>query len=133
MSATFENSVVTLHRRISLCKVTSGAVSILAPITHVAFGDGGTDANGDPLLPSGTQTSLNNELAQYEISSVTYPLDPPTTARYTVTIPAADLPSARISEAALVDSDGNLCAIKNFYAKGKDPGIAFEFTFDDQF
>ena len=133
MSVTFENSVITLHRRISLCKITSGAASALAPITHVAFGDGGTDTNGNPLIPSGDQTTLNNEIAQYPISSVTYPLTPPTTARYTVTIPAADLPSARISEAALVDSDGNLCAIKNFYVKGKDPGIAFEFTFDDQF
>ena len=62
-----------------------------------------------------------------------YPLDPPTTARYTVTIPAADLPGVAISEAALADSDGFLCAIKTFYVKRKDAGITFTFTFDDEF
>ena len=56
-----------------------------------------------------------------------------TTARYIVTIPAADLAGEQISEAALVDSEGNFCAIRNMLAKGKDEGVAFIFTFDDEF
>ena len=33
----------------------------------------------------------------------------------------------------LVDSEGNLCAIRNMLAKGKDEGVVFIFTFDDEF
>jgi len=100
-------------------------------ITKVAFGDGGVDANGDPISPSETQTALNNEIARYDIDSVEYPDD--TTARYTVTIQANDLIGKKINEAALVDGNGNLCAIKNMYSKQKDEGVAFTFTFDDEF
>ena len=128
-----ENSVITLHRRVQLCRVTSGDISSLEPITHVAFGDGGIDADGNPIMPSEAQTELSNRIATYPIDGITYPVNPQTTARYTVSIPAADLPNARISEAALVDSAGNLCAIKNFLAKGKDAGIEFVFEFDDRF
>ena len=55
------------------------------------------------------------------------------TARYSVTIPASDLPGAAISEVGLIDSEGTLCAIKTMYAKRKDPGVTFTFTFDDVF
>jgi len=127
------NSVITIFRREQLCRITSGAVSTIAPITHVSFGIGGTNANGDPIRPSETQKALNNQIAIYPISSITYPHEPNTVARYNVTIPAADLPGARISEAGLVDADGNLHAIQNFYDKGKDPGVPFSFAFDDKF
>ena len=127
------NTINTLHRRVSLAKITSGAVSTLAPITHVAFGTGGTDGNGDPVPPLFDADNLASEIARYPIDSVIYPLDPPTTARYTCTIPPPDLPGATINEAAIVDADGNLCAIITFYIKRKDAGISFTFTFDDEF
>ncbi len=57
----------------------------LAVITHVAFGSGGVNVSGEPIVPTETQTALNSELARYEVESVTYPDE--TTARYTVTIP----------------------------------------------
>ena len=38
-----------------------------------------------------------------------------------------------ISEAALMDSEGDLVAIKTMYAKRKDAGAAFTFVFDDEF
>ena len=56
-----------------------------------------------------------------------------TTARYTVTIPASALAGTQISEAALVDADGGLCAIRNMLPKGKDADVTFTFTFDDEF
>ena len=37
--------------------------------------------------------------------------------RYTVTIPEDSLVGKEINEAALVDSDGDLVAIKNMYSK----------------
>jgi len=118
----------------------------MSPITTVAFGSGGVDDNKDPIPPRETQTALTNEVARYPIDSVDYPDTPPptasslwdevtggTTARYIVTIPAADLAGVRINEAGLLDSEGNLCAIQTFYDKGKDGGLAFRFTFLDKF
>jgi hypothetical protein len=63
----------------------------------------------------------------------TFPLTPPTTARYQVTIPAAQLGGQTINEAALVDSAGNVHAIQTMSSKIKDAGVTFTFTFDDVF
>ncbi len=125
------NTIITNWRREQLCKITSGAIDTLSPVTQVAFGDGGVDAAGAVLQPAGSQQALTHEIGRYPIDKVEYPVS--TTARYTVTIPAEDLAGAQISEAALVDSAGNLCAIRNMLAKGKDEGVAFIFTFDDEF
>ncbi len=125
------NTIITNWRREQLCKITSGAISTLSPVTQVAFGDGGVDEAGAVLQPAGSQQALTHEIGRYPIDKVEYPVS--TTARYTVTIPAEDLAGAQISEAALVDSAGNLCAIRNMLAKGKDEGVAFIFTFDDEF
>lgn len=124
-------TVITNARRKALCKITSGAVSSIPPITHVVFGDKGVDEDGAPLSPASHQTALNHEVGRYPIGKVTYPVS--TTARYTVTIPRDDLVGIRISEAGLLDSDGVLCAIKTMFAKGKDSGVEFVFTFDDEF
>lgn len=126
-----ETSVITNYRRENLCKITSGAITSIPKIAKIAFGDGGVDEGGEPKTPLATQESLNSELARYDIDGVTYPNA--TTARYTVTIPKADLAGEKISEAALVDAAGKLCAIKNMYVKQKDEGVSFEFTFDDEF
>lgn len=125
------NTVITDYRREQLCKITSGAISALAAIAEVAFGDGGVDEAGNVLQPVGSQQALTHEIGRYPIDRVEYPVA--TTARYTVIIPAADLAGEQISEAALVDSEGNFCAIRNMLAKGKDDGVAFIFTFDDEF
>jgi len=133
MAEEIKNSVITLHRRVQLCLATSGGVPAIAPITHVTFGDGGVDEDGKPIPPVETQLELNNRVGIYPVDDVSYPVEPPTTARYTATIPAQDLAGISISEAALVDAEGNLCAIKTFYIKRKDEGLTFTFTFDDEF
>ena len=129
-----ENSVITRARRINLCNATSKGsdVSPIAPIDRIAFGDGGVDDDGNPIPPLDTATALNNQIAIYPIDEE--PVYPePTTARYTATIPAADLAGEVINEAAIVDSNGQLCAIKTMFVKRKDSGVAFTFTFDDEF
>lgn len=126
-----ETSVITKARRVKLCKATSGAISTVPAITHIAFGDGGTNSAGEPVAPLATQTALKHEVGRYQVKSISYPIE--TTARYTVTIPKADLVGKKISEAALVDAAGDLAAIKTMYAKGKDEGVEFTFTFDDEF
>ena len=50
-----------------------------------------------------------------------------------VKVPDAKQTALNISEAALADSEGNLCAIRNMLPKGKDEGVEFTFTFDDEF
>jgi len=128
-----QNSVITLFRRVQFCLITSGEISTISPITHVAFGSGGVDSNGDPISPLETQTTLNNQVAIYPINSVNFPIEPRTTARYEVTIPAPDLSGVPISELALVDEEGNLCAIKTFFAVRKSEGIAFTMEILDEF
>ena len=125
------NTVITDYRREQLCKITSGASSTIAPTAEVAVGDGGVDEAGNVLQPVGNQQALTHEIGRYTIDKVEYPVA--TTARYIVTIPAADLAGEQISEAGLVDRGGNFCAIRNMLAKGKDEGVAFIFTFDDEF
>ena len=130
-----ENTIITLKRREQLCLITSGEISTLAPLKMIAFGSGGVDIEGNPIPPEIDADRLNNELGRYPIDSIVYPLDPKrrTTARYTATIPAGDLIGASISETALVDSNGELCAIKTMFIKRKDDGVTFTFTFDDEF
>lgn len=131
MAATNEHSTVTRRRRVKLCQASSDAAKPLAPITHIAFGSGGAGEDGEPLDPLETQEALAEEIARYPVGTVAYPVD--TTARYSVTIPADALVGRTISEAALIDSDGDVAAVKNMYPKRKDPGVAFTFEFDDEF
>jgi hypothetical protein len=126
-----DNTITTIYRRTNLAQITGGAISAIAPITQIAFGNGGVDSSGNPIPPLETAATLNSELARYHIDGVTYPV--PTTAGYTCTIPAADLTGTAINEVALVDSSGKVCAIKTMYTKRKDPGVAFTFTFDNEF
>ena len=60
-------TVITTARRTALCRVTSGAVSALSPVAYVAFGSGGTDAEGNVLAPSPDQTSLHQEVGRYPV------------------------------------------------------------------
>lgn len=124
-------SVITRARRISLAKITSGAITSMPKITHIAFGDGGVNSSGEPIQPNESQSALTNELARYLIDGVSYPLE--TTARYTVTIPEDMLVGEKISEMALVDADGVLCAIRTMFVKQKDDKVKFTFEFDDEF
>ena len=130
-----DNTIITIKRREQLCLITSGAISTLAPVTMIAFGAGGVDTEGNPIPPEIDADSLNSELGRYPLDGIIYPLDPGrrTTARYTATVPAGDLVGASISEAALVDANGELCAIKTMFVKRKDGGVTFTFTFDDEF
>lgn len=126
-----QKSVVTLYRRIKLAKITSGAITEIPKITHIAFGANGVDEEGNPLTPSESQTALNGEFCRYEVGEVTYPVE--TTARYTVTIPREEQAGQKFNEMALVDADGHLCAIKNMFTKQKDDDVIFTFEFDDEF
>lgn len=125
------NSVITKYRRIKMAQVTSGGIKELSPITQIAFGDGGVDGEGKPIVPDETQTELVNEFCRYAVDGVLYPIE--TTARYTVSIPRAEQVGKNFNEMALVDEKGNLCAIKTMFTKQKDDDVIFTFEFDDEF
>lgn len=125
-----QTSVVTLYRRKILTQITSGAITALPKITHLAFGSGGLNG-GAPLTPSETQTELNAEFCRYPIDNVTYPIE--TTARYSVTIPKGEQEGKMFNEIGLIDAEGNLCAVKTMYTKQKDGDVKFTFEFDDEF
>lgn len=126
-----ENSIITLARRENLTKITSGAITALPKITYIAFGNGGTDAEGNPIPPILTDTTLKSEICRYPVETPTYPVT--TTARYTVSIPKTEQAGVKFNEMALVDEAGTLCAIKTMYTKQKDDDVIFTFTFDDEF
>ncbi len=126
-----ENGIVTLARRKGLCKISSGAITELPKIASIAVGDGGVDASGEPVPPTETQTGLKHQLGVYPLDSVTYPAE--TTAQYVATIPKDDLVGAKISELALVDEAGNVCAIRTTYVKQKGAGEKMTLTLNDEF
>lgn len=126
-----DKSVITLYRRIKLTQITSGAIDKIPKITHMAFDSGGVDENGVPLMPSETQTELNNEICRYPVKPVEYPI--PTTAEYTSIVPIGEQEAQKFNEFALVDAEGNLCAIKNTFTKQKDKDMAFTWVIKDQF
>ncbi|MCI9509543.1 MAG: hypothetical protein HFF10_07360 [Angelakisella sp.] len=126
-----QNSVVTKARRKSLAQITSGAITALPKIAAIALGDGGVQEDGTVLPPGEDQTELHHEVGRYTVAEPTFPVE--TTARYQITVPETELAGVSISEIALVDEAGTLCAIRTTSPKTKDGDEEFTFIFDDEF
>lgn len=123
-------AVVTTKARVKMLKARAGDTP-LSPIVGFAFGNGGTDGDGNVLVPTESQESLGNELLRKEIDC--YELKNETTCRYECTLLSHELAGTSISEVALYDSDGDLVAIKNFVPKDKDSELEMVFQIDDTF
>jgi phage-related tail fiber protein len=121
------NSITTNEARAHLARAHAGAVP-LCPITKMAFGDGGVDEAGNPIPPDGMAKGLRNELLRKDIESYVFPTE--TSVTFICTLLASDLNDQHISEVALIDSAGNVVAIKTFKATYKDAEreLAFEWT-----
>lgn len=128
-----ETNVVTQYRRKLLAQITSGAVTAIPKIKFIAVGTGGLNADGTPKVPVATQAALEHELKQFDVGEPTFPVD--TTARYTVDIQEtdADIDGQYLSEFALVDEAGKICAIRNTMKKGKAAGEQITIKMDDVF
>lgn len=122
--------IITVIGREKLCKAHAGERQ-LPKITHMAFGDGGIDDQGNLINTTGDEISLRNELLKKAIDTVTFPID--TTARYSVRLGTADLAEKTISEQGLYDEEGDLVAYKTFLGKGKDADMEFVFDMDEIF
>lgn len=126
-----KESVITLYRRIKLAQITSGETEKIPKIAYMAFGNGGVDENGTPVMPSDEQTELNNEICRVPIYNVEFPVA--TTVKYTAILPQGQYTGEKFNEFALVDEDGNLCAIQNTYTKQKDEDLTMTWEIEDRF
>ena len=97
--------------------------SALPQVTHMAFGDGG-HTGLTPKPANGTQTSLVHELLRKPLEVVTQE------DVYSVTgtgrIEASELVGISISEAALLDSAGNVLGFRNFAPKVKESDETYD-------
>ncbi len=101
----------------------------LPSITAMVFGSGGVDADGNVIEPKAGQEQLTQEIYRKDIDKVEVVSD--TQVRYYCTLEENELAGEEISEIALADSDGDLVAIKNFMAKGKDGDFKMVFKVND--
>ncbi len=104
---------------------------ILPKITHLAFGDGGCDAQGNPITVDDNRTTIPGQFATLRpVSSVT--------ANGTVCTIIGILDYSHevgkiVSSCGLIDSAGSLIAYKNFSPKAKDGDTRFEIQWVEQF
>ena len=101
----------------------------LSPITTMVFGSGGVTVDGEVLEPKEGQEQLNQEIYRKDIDTVEVVSD--TEIKYHCTLEESELAGEEISEIAVAGSDGDLVAIKNFMAKGKDGDFKLVFKIND--
>jgi phage-related tail fiber protein len=99
----------------------------VAKIAFMAFGDGGHDpATFKAVQPSDEQTVLNHEVLRKPLLAVAQEDDLSVTGRGM--LERDELIGVHISEAALVDEQGNLIGIKNFSPKVKESDERYEIS-----
>jgi len=123
-------AVTTVKGREKLCRAHAGD-SLLPKLKYIAYGDGGTDADGNPLPPTGEEVSLHNELLRMEIDEHNYPIQ--TTCEYKSGLSKSDLANVYISELGIFDEEGDLIVYKTFLKKGKDDDMLFDFSLQEIF
>ena len=108
-----EAVVVNTYRQRIAARMAGGAQ--LAPVAYMAFGDGGHNADLTPKAPSARATALNHEILRKPLAAITQE------DLYSVTgksaVEANEVVGAGISEAALIDANGQLVGLKTFAPK----------------
>lgn len=124
------NAVTTLKAREKMVKARAGDI-VLPKIVSMAFGSGGINPAGQPITPSAGDNRLKTEIFRKAVDGHKYISQ--MVCRYTCTLTKPELANKYINEIALVDSEGDLVAIKTFTNKGKDPDMEMIFEIDDEF
>lgn len=101
----------------------------LPKITQMAFGSGGLNSNNEVLEADEGQESLHMEIFRKNIDKFEVLGDK--RVCYYCTLGEDELVGEAISEIALVDADGDLIAIQNCAAKGKDSDWEITFKIND--
>lgn len=121
-------AVTTMAAKKKMLLARAG-VATLPPIQGMAFGNGGTDADGEVIEPAEDQKELNNELYRKDITK--YEIVSDTQVTYYCRLTESELAGEKISELALIDSEGDVVTIKNFKVKEKDGDFSFTFKVND--
>lgn len=100
--------------------------SALPPITYMAFGDGGHNADQTAKSPSATATALAHEVLRKPLALITQEDLYSTTGKGAVE--ASELIGVPISECGLIDSAGQLVGLKNFAPKYKESDERYEMS-----
>lgn len=124
------NAVILNQAKLKLLRARSGDIPF-PTITHMAFGTGGVSARGEAIEPNENATSLVHEVLRKALDSHSF--DNNKTMKYTGTIRNNECVGEKISELALVDSDGDIVCIKTFSSKQKDADIEMTFDIYDTF
>jgi phage-related tail fiber protein len=119
-----EAVVVNTYRQRIAARMAGGAQ--LAPVAYMAFGDGGHNADLTPKAPSASATELNHEILRKPLAAITQE------DLYSVTgkgaVEANEVVGAVISEAALIDANGQLVGLKTFAPKFKENDERYEIS-----
>lgn len=113
--------VDTFRQRIAAHMAGKGT---LAPIGYMAFGDGGHNDDLSAKPPSAEATGLANELLRKPIDVVFQEDLFSVTGRGSVD--TDELVGVSLSEAALIDTEGNVIGIKNFSPKVKENDESYD-------
>lgn len=109
--------VTSNHHRRRMAAAMAGGAPVKPP-HYVAFGDGGHTEDRKAKPASADALGLANELIRKPVGPLSQE-DP-----YSVTavgrLEKADLVGVDVSEAALLDEDGNLIGLRNFRPKPKE-------------
>lgn len=112
------SEAITLNSYRRRMAAHNAGLTIMKPIAYMVFGDGGHNADMTPKSPDEEATELFHEVWRKPLASIAQE------DLYSVTgqgiVEAPELVGYAISEAALADSDGNLCGIKTFAPKHKE-------------
>lgn len=96
----------------------------LKPIASMAFGTGGHREDGTVIPPSEKQTKLNSEKLRKSLVVITQ--EDALSVTGTAVIEKGEMVGEALSEAALLDADGGLIAVKNFAPKVKEADERYE-------
>ena len=120
-----EATTTNLFRRKLARFFLDGGTSLgLKKFSFVVFGDGGHNTDGTSKSPNADQTALRHELIRKPVYSVMQEDDYSSTGKGVLEKP--DLVGSAISEAGLLDVDGNLLGFKNFAPKIKESDETYE-------
>lgn len=117
-----EAITVTAYRQRLAAQMTGGAPA--KAIAAMAFGDGGHNTDLTPITPNPNVTSLNNELLRKPLAWIANEDALSATGRGV--LETNELVGARISEAALLDEDGEIIGYKTFSPKLKESDERYE-------
>ena len=105
--------------------------SPLPPFGFMSFGDGGHNPDLTPKAPNPEAVALAHELLRKPLSSITQPT--PYTVECEGRIDAGELTGAYVSEAALLDADGQIVAIKTFAPKIREADELYQVFIEPRF